>query len=153
VRASVVAGRVLRLITIPAAGSNEEGALGSVGGNGGGGDGGNGGAGGNGDGVVGGNDDSSLDGLTLMAPPVDLGWKSNSVISKPNNEPTPARPSDLLSAEGSRFHFAGSTVQPESQSSADVNFETTKDKFVSSSVLEVKLTDDYFSEFDDKKIM
>lgn len=151
VRASVVAGRFLRLITIPAAGSNAEGPLGSGGGNGG-------GSGGGGadrfvDGTGGGNDDSSLDGLAMMAPPFGLGAKTDNTRATYSGIPAACDPAPLLPAGASDFDAAGPLNAQEAKPSTDLGIEQGSRESAVDGTLDVSLSDDFFASFDDREIM
>ena len=144
--ASVVAVRFLRLITIPAAGSNEEGALGSGGRNGGGGGEGD---GGNGDGGGGGNDNSLLDGFAMMAPPIELGSKSDNLVSLVWNEPEEIGSAVLQPAGANSFSVTGALKPQGSRLSLDQGVEETSRQKSISGTQDVMFTDDFFVGFED----
>jgi hypothetical protein len=99
------------------------------------------------------NDQSSLDGIAMMAPLADLGLKADKTNAMNASEPIASEPSSFSSAGASSVSLIGSWNQLESKPSTDVNAEKTSVKSVSSGAIEVRFTDDYFSDFDDKKIM
>ncbi len=149
VRAIIAAGRFLRLITIAAAGSNEEGALGLGGGNGGGGGGGD---GGNGDGVGGSNDNSLLDGFAMMAPPVDLASKSENLVSLVRNEPEVIGSAILQPAGANSFPVTGSLKPQGSRLTLDREAEETSRQKSLSGTQDVMFTDDFFVRFEDRDL-
>jgi hypothetical protein len=147
VRASVVAGRFLRLITIPTAGSDGEGVLGSGGGNGGGG-----GENGDGNGSGGLNDESSLVGFAMMAPLAGMGSKTDTTNAKKSIGPTATSASSLLTAGASSVNLIGAWNQQGSKLSTYPGVDEGSRKSPSTYILDVIFSDDFFSNFDDREM-
>lgn len=104
------------------------------------------------EGAIGASDESSLDGFAMMAPLADLSSKADNTIAMKSSEPIATGPSILLSAEGISVKIDVSFAQSESKPSTDASTEKAKVKSESTGSLKVMLTDDFFSDFDDREI-